>query len=226
MLVRRGIIKKFDEKVEIEFEDVLDIMSKDELTDFAKMQLVGKVGSMDSIKKNLLSSFKEGQKVNKFTGKCRSGFLLNAAKRKVKTRFQLSEAHYESLNILFLLHSPSLVQSRVDDAASIAQGIIQSISRFGLKTPLPDYVKISFPMLVFLSFNFGGIFIFRTIQSFQDSNFLLSALKLKISVRNSMGQKDWVSAEKYCCSAQKRFSQFYSHFKKEYNLAIDETVLI
>jgi hypothetical protein len=214
MLISRGIIKKFDEKVDIEFEDVLDIMSKDELTEFAKSQLVGKVGSMDSIKKNLLSSFKEGQKVNNFTGKCRSDILLNSAKRKVKTRYQLSEAHYESLNVLFLLHSPSLVQSRVDDATSIAQGIIQSISRFGLKTPLPDEIKITFPMLAF-SYNFGVIYIFRTIRSFQDSNFLLSALKLKISVQNSMNQKDWIAAEKHCSTAEKRFSQFYTNFKKE-----------
>lgn len=145
MLVDRGIVKKFGEKVEIKFEEVLDIMSRDEMTKFAQRQLVGKTGSMDAMKAKLLASFKEGLRVNPVTKKRRADFLLLSAKRAVEGRYQLSHAHSESLNIFFLLHSPSLVQHRIEDATSVAQGIIQSISRFGMKAPLPDTIEISSP---------------------------------------------------------------------------------
>ncbi|CAG5098844.1 Oidioi.mRNA.OKI2018_I69.XSR.g16028.t2.cds [Oikopleura dioica] len=145
VLVNKGIIKQFCEKVDIKFEEVLDIMSKDEMTKFAQRQLVGKAGSMDAMKAKLLASFKEGMRVNPVTKKRRADFLLLSAKRAVEGRYQLSQAHSESLNIFFLLHSPSLVQHRIEDATSVAQGIIQSISRFGMKAPLPDTIKITSP---------------------------------------------------------------------------------
>ena len=145
VLLNKGIIKKFCEKVDIKFEEVLDIMSKDEMTKFAQRQLVGKAGSMDAMKAKLLASFKEGMRVNPVTKKRRADFLLLSAKRAVEGRYQLSQAHSESLNIFFLLHSPSLAQQRIEDATSVAQGIIQSISRFGIKAPLPNTIKITSP---------------------------------------------------------------------------------
>jgi len=221
-LIEQKLILTIGKDAEVEFEEMLKLMSKDDLDSIAKTMMIDKKyrKNMETLKAKLLADFKTFTKSN-FGAMTPSERLERCVKKKLEgNRFKMDAMTTQAINILFLSYSPTICAAndagadgqvpgsasiRAYGAPSLGQSMLNNIARY-------DRFK-SHGKLLGVDYSVAPS---KLIFSAKDMKKFHEALSIRYQLETLMENKQYEKADELAQSAALLFKKYKKTFPQFY----------
>lgn len=220
-LLSTNMLASIDENTDLPFDELLQILSNDELQTVARTMMIDKKHrrNMETLKAKLTLDYKTFTKSN-FGAMSPSERLKRCVRKTLEgKRFRLEKRVHRGINMLFLSYSPTIcdlnnaghdgqvpgsASMRINPVVSIGQSFINNIRQFG-QISEPTILNIRFPLTPT-----------RLIFSSNDLKKLHEALTYKYQLDELIDSKKFEKARSIADSAAKVFKTYKKTFPQFY----------